>query len=148
MPRHVSCGGVVARVAQERVLVALVRERPGALPVLPKGHREYGESLEQAAIREIEEEAGITDLTLLANLGEQERMDYAKTSWKTIHYFLYFTQQALGDPTDPHKAYEVEWHDLHALPDMFWPEQRELISSNTVFIEQAARRKHAQSRSV
>ena len=135
----VSSGGVVARLKSNRILVAMVREQRNSAPVLPKGSVEPGETLEQAASREIEEEAGLTDLTLLANLGALERLDFDRSNWKTIHYFLFVTGQAQGKPTDKHKTYEVEWHDLHALPAMFWPEQRALVEANKALIERLIR---------
>ena len=125
------------------MLIALVREEEGVLPVLPKGRREGTETLEQAAIREIEEEAGLTDLMLLAKLGAQQRQDYDKTCWKIIYYFLFLTTQVQGAPTDPHRPYAMEWHDLRALPEMFWPEQRQLMVSNAALIEREVRAKHA-----
>ena len=134
-----SCGGVVVRIKNGRILVAMVREDPASLPVLPKGHQEEGETLQQAAIREIEEEAGLSELTYVSQLGTQERLDYSKSVWKTIHYFLFSTNQAQGKPTDKSRDYEVEWHELRALPTMFWPEQRKLLDDNRELIERALR---------
>lgn len=42
-------------------------ERNG-IPDLPKGHIEKGETPEVAAVREVEEETGITDLTIIREL--------------------------------------------------------------------------------
>ena len=75
--------------------------------VLPKGHVEPGEEIETAARREIEEEAGLSDLRLLGELGVRERMDFRKTGWKKTHYFLYLTEQADGRPTDPNHDYAL-----------------------------------------
>lgn len=128
MPEHISAGGVVARVEGGRVHVALVREGARFQYVLPKGHVESGEMVEQAARREIAEETGLTDLELLGTLGVRERLDFDRTSWKTTHYFLLVTTQRQG--SSAHSGHEMTWFPIDALPPMFWPEQRELIESN------------------
>ncbi len=107
--------------------------------ILPKGGVKKKETLEQAAAREIEEEAGLTDLHLVDLLGTRERLDFEKTKWITTHYFLYVTTQVRGVPTDRHHAYEVRWFPLEDLPEIFWPEQRELIESNRILIETKVR---------
>ncbi|MEO8258218.1 MAG: NUDIX domain-containing protein [Acidobacteriota bacterium] len=53
-------GGVVRRVADEGPLMLIVRSRrPPYYWVLPKGHIEAGETPDQCARREIQEEAGV-----------------------------------------------------------------------------------------
>ena len=121
-----SAGGIVLRREGERTLIALTRVAGMTRYVLPKGGVEKGETLLQAARREIEEEAGISDLTLLSVLGSRERLDFEKRKWITTHYFLFSTEQITPRPTDKNYDYEVHWFDLQALPPMFWPEQREL----------------------
>ena len=127
---HVSCGGVVVRKEGDRIMVALVTEPGFAEYILPKGHLESGESLEQAARREIAEEAGFTELTLVKNLGAAGRMDFGKRSWGTMHYFLFTTSQDSVRPSDPEHQYIVKWFPIDALPYMFWPEQKALIERN------------------
>lgn len=95
--------------------------------MLPKGHVEPGETPLMAARREIEEEAGFSDLTLLADLGTRERFDFSKRFWKITHYFVFLTKQAKGKPTDHHMQYHATWFRIEQLPDIFWPEQKELI---------------------
>lgn len=129
VPTHVSCGGVVVRVEGGVALVALVREGPRTGYVLPKGHLEAGETLEQAARREILEEAGLENITLIEKLGALERLDYFKTAWKVIHYFLFSASGMGGKPTDPNRDYIVNWFPLDDLPPMFWPEQRALLQT-------------------
>ena len=53
-------GGVVFRRSDEKIEYLLVRARrtPGAW-VFPKGHIETGENVEDAALREVAEEAGV-----------------------------------------------------------------------------------------
>ncbi|HHX42217.1 MAG TPA: NUDIX domain-containing protein [Armatimonadetes bacterium] len=133
-----SAGGVIVRLEQCRLLVALVLEGTYQLCVLPKGHVEPGESFEEAARREIAEEAGLTDLTFLGELGTRERLDFARKEWKRTHYFLYLTRQAHGTPTDRSHAYTLRWVPLDADLPLFWPEQAELIRSNRERIRQLA----------
>ncbi len=57
--------------------------------VLPKGHIEGNESLEEAAIRETIEESGYTDFELLNYLGSiTYELDWREIQVKTDHYFL------------------------------------------------------------
>lgn len=125
-----SAGGVVARIEDGQIYVALVGELGLTERVLPKGGVEPGESLEGAARREIEEEAGLSSLELIEELGIRERLSYDRASWITTHYFLYATEQVEGMPTDVEQRYELAWYPIGTLPPIFWPEQRELIETN------------------
>jgi 8-oxo-dGTP pyrophosphatase MutT (NUDIX family) len=63
-----AAGGVV--VHQDKVLLL---DRPSRDEVrLPKGHVEEGESPSEAALREVREEAGYTQLEIVADLGTQQ----------------------------------------------------------------------------
>ena len=137
MRERVGAGGVVVRREAGRLLVALVRGDGLSGLLIPKGGVERGETVEEAARREIAEEAGLTDLLLLDNLGARERQSYSRDRWQVTHYFLFLTSQIAGAPTDPRHEYSVEWHPLDALPSMFWPEQRALIEENAARIAQA-----------
>ncbi|MCI0691599.1 NUDIX domain-containing protein [candidate division KSB1 bacterium] len=130
VPEHISAGGIVARVKNGRIHIALVGEKGLSQYVLPKGHVEAGETLEQAAVREIEEEAGFSQLTLLAPLGMRERLDFGKRTWKKTHYFLFATGQVDGTPTDKKHHYKIKWFSIDEFPDLFWPEQTQLIREN------------------
>ncbi len=107
----------------DELLVALIREGSQPGYVLPKGHVEPGESLDEAAAREVSEEAGLAGLTKLGELAVRERLNLKKTSWKRTHYFLYVV-----DPGSSVRG-KAEWFSLAALPVMFWPEQRELLDT-------------------
>jgi 8-oxo-dGTP pyrophosphatase MutT (NUDIX family) len=123
-------GGVVARLdAGNRILIALIRDRGDHEYVLPKGGVELGETLETAAVREINEEAGFSNLKLLGDLGTGERLGGKKNVWQKTHYFLFLTDELKGRPTDQ-RDWEVHWHDLDRLPSLYWPEQERLVQTN------------------
>lgn len=83
---YASAGGVVVTHSGEQVLVLLRRNRPGpdGHPEirLPKGHIEPDEKPKQAALREVCEEAGLSQVGILASLGHQ----LVEFDWKGYHY--------------------------------------------------------------
>lgn len=58
MKREFSAGGLVIRDTGKEAEIALVSPRDGVY-ALPKGHPDPGETLEQAATREVREETGL-----------------------------------------------------------------------------------------
>lgn len=91
--KKVRCaGGAVLSGAGE---VALVQSRASGSWLLPKGHVDEGESDEEAARREIREEAGLHELELLEDLGEFTRPPFAyeqqDPEQKVIRMFLFRT---------------------------------------------------------
>jgi len=127
---RLTAGGVVLRRFGRQWKVALAREGDFHDWVLPKGGVDEGESLVQAAHREIAEEAGVDHLQALGKLGVRSRLNFRKSRWIQVHYYLFVATGSLGQPTDirkhPHRA---RWFALTQLPDMLWPEQRELLQS-------------------
>jgi len=130
VPVHEAAGGIIVRPDEGRLMVAFIREEDFTTLVLPKGHVDPGESPEEAALREIEEESGLNHLRFICPLGIRERLNFARTSWKRTHYFLYTTGQVDARPTDPNHPHGPVWHPLDDLPEMMWPEQHDLIVSS------------------
>ncbi len=113
-----------------RVWVALAREGGMSSYILPKGGKEKGEELIQTARREIAEEAGFQNLTLLTSLGTRSRLSYCRTRWITTHYFLFRTDDIYAQTTDFRHDYAADWYPLDAkLPPLLWPDQQELLES-------------------
>ena len=137
---RVAAGGVVVRREGGRLYVAFAREADFPGFVLPKGGVDVGETEEEAARREIAEEIGISELQLLGDLGVRERLNFQKKRWVCTRYFLYQTEQVKGQPLDAKKHYTgATWFPLDDLPEILWPEQKELILANRERIVEAMR---------
>lgn len=129
-PEAISSGGVVVRLNQGNVEVLLIRDNRYDNWVLPKGHVEKGESLEQAALREIKEEAGVTKAQVHSELGTFRRYVERAKEWKIIHYLLIIASpdQPLG--TFESEYTEVRWFPIDELPELYLPEQLQVITDN------------------
>lgn len=125
---RITAGGVVFRVdANGRVLVALTREHDVPHYVLPKGGVEATDpDLEAAARREVQEEIGLSELETICYLGKRGRLCLYRRNWQVQHFFLFTTTQESGIATDPNPL-GLFWFPVSDLPELFWPEQRELI---------------------
>lgn len=102
-----SCGGVVTDSAGR---VLLIRRKDEGIWCFPKGHKEEGETPEEAAIREIEEEAGykveiIAPLKTVhyAFFWPPDDVNYAKT-------VIYFLVRLLGGEARTEPMFdEIRW---------------------------------------
>jgi mutator protein MutT len=111
--RELSAGGVVVRDGETIVIVPTRRGAQGQRVLgLPKGHVDAGETPEQAAAREVREEAGV-EVELIEKLGDV-RYFYqrdGKRIFKRVRFFL-FAYRA-GDPADhDDEVEEARWMDL------------------------------------
>ena len=102
---------------------------------LPKGHVEGHESLIDTARREIYEESGVTDLELVADLGNYERFRLGEdgledlSEFKTIFMFLFRTQTVLLQPLDVENP-EALWLPREKVAKMLThPKDREFFLS-------------------
>lgn len=130
------------RIERGNLLAALVREidTDGTVLdgyVLPKGGVQEGESIDAAAIREIEEEIGLTEVVKLADLAVLERQDSMKTYWAVNHYALYLTAQISGDIKDKDHHFDFGWFPIESPPPMFWPDERRLLDEQRARIYDA-----------
>jgi len=129
--REVSAGGVVYRRDGQSIEIVLAsrRTRRGDLAWgLAKGGIEEGESLEDAAIREVREETGI-EAVVEASLGDT-RYFYV---WeeirirKTVHFFL--MRATGGDPAErDDEMEEIRWFPIErALKRAAYRGEREVL---------------------
>ena len=106
-------GGVIVNGKGQIVLVQNGRETPPFWG-FPKGTVDEDEEILDAARREIEEETGLRDLTLIKPLGSYQRYrgtqdggdDMAEL--KTIHMFHFASEDTALAPQDPHNP-EARW---------------------------------------
>ena len=107
-----SAGGVVLREGEagtELVLGRRRRERDGVTWSLPKGTPSGDETIEQTALREVEEETGL-QVRIVAPLGPIEYwfVQSGTRIHKTVHYFL--MEPTGGDLADhDHEFEQVRW---------------------------------------
>ena len=127
-----AAGGVVVRKENSGILIGLIKDKKYKGYMLPKGGIEEGESAGDAAKREVSEETGINNLDLICFLGKRERLSLQRDKWHITSYYLFETGQISG----VQKLEEGEedlvfgWFDINNLPQLFWPEQKELIIEN------------------
>jgi 8-oxo-dGTP pyrophosphatase MutT (NUDIX family) len=128
-----SAGGLVVDLAGEVPLGALIgrTDRLGRLLwSLPKGHIEDGETPEQAAVREVEEETGISG-EILAELGTIDFWFVAdgRRIHKTVqHYLLRAIGGELSDADVEVTA--VAWVPLpEILGQLAYPDERGLVET-------------------
>jgi 8-oxo-dGTP pyrophosphatase MutT (NUDIX family) len=86
-----SAGAIILREIGGELKIALAHHKNSEKEwVLPKGHVEPGETIAQAALREIHEEAGLTQVQLINHLGTLKRQSVKSKGGdiedKTIHF--------------------------------------------------------------
>ena len=110
--------------------ICLIRPAGRTVWGLPKGGIESGETLMQAATREVAEETGIS-AEVDAELGAIDYSFYSREQngriHKTVHYYLMHATG--GDTADhDHEVSEARWVSLpEALRLMTYPNEREMV---------------------
>lgn len=119
---RISAGGVAYKTIEDRTEIAIIRASKEGRWQLPKGIIDPGETPEQAALREVREEAGI-DCELLKKI---HSIDYWYVDrWgqtpirvhKYVHFFLMrFLRGDIADHDD--EVDEVRWSEIDETLDL------------------------------
>lgn len=135
-----SAGGLVVDTETGRAAVIGRLDRRGRLLwSLPKGHVEQGETVEQAAVREVAEETGI-DSAVVASLGSIGYWFVAEDRrvHKTVHHFLL---RALGGELSgaDHEVTEVAWVPLAEMEALLtYADERRLVQRAAAMLADSA----------
>ncbi len=135
--QEVSSGGVVFRRFADGPKYLLILDGHGNWG-FPKGHEETGESAEQAARREIQEETGLTALTLHAAL---PALEWTVRSGKTLvrkrcNYFLF--ECAVGEtcPQRDEGITRCVWFSYQdATQDLTFPNTSKLLEKAAAIVD-------------
>ncbi len=125
-----SAGGVVVRGGEVIVIVPVKRDVEGNRVLgLPKGHPDGDESPEQAAAREVREEAGV-EVELIEKLGDVRywyRRRGRRVS-KLVTFFLFAYRS--GDPADhDSEIEEARWMPIRkAINALSYAGEREMVA--------------------
>lgn len=106
-----SAGAILFRDTRGEREYLLLKSRPGDWE-FPKGGVEGDEELQQTAIREVTEEAGIEDFRLID--GFRKEYDYVfeangETIHKTVHLFIAHSSEASAELSREHR--DLQWRD-------------------------------------
>lgn len=127
-----SAGGVVFRRVDATVEILLLKHEGGKW-MLPKGTIESGETPEEVARREIKEETGLSNVRVVADLGEERYFFFWRSEDtfydKTVHYFLLeFLEGEQAAPQAEEGFVACEWVSLdEAANRIKYKETREIV---------------------
>jgi 8-oxo-dGTP diphosphatase len=96
----------------------------------PGGHLEFGESLEDCAIREVKEETGliINNLKLIGitnDIFREENKHYVSLFFRALYPYKQFIKN-----NEPNKVISWEWFQIQNLPDSIFLPLKNLLHSN------------------
>jgi 8-oxo-dGTP pyrophosphatase MutT (NUDIX family) len=134
--REVSAGGVVYRVEHGRPLFLLIRDSYRNWG-FPKGHLEKHELPDAAALREVSEETGLSDLVLR---GELATIDWhfrfrGKLIHKICHFFLMESENASTSPQREEGITACRWVPIdEALALISYANAREVLQRAAVSV--------------
>ncbi|MXZ28993.1 MAG: NUDIX hydrolase [Gammaproteobacteria bacterium] len=108
-------GAIVVCSKRVLLLTRAEGEFMGGLVELPSGGVEAGESLEQALLRELEEETALSDGVVVK--GYVDHFDYVSASGKRARQFNFLVESASDDVCLNHKEHaDYQWLDISRVP--------------------------------
>jgi 8-oxo-dGTP pyrophosphatase MutT (NUDIX family) len=132
-----SAGGVVYRRTESGLVVLLIKDSYRNWG-FPKGHVEEGEQPSDAALREIREETGLTDLVLQ---GRVQDIDWffrfkGRLIHKTCHFFLIESAGGEATPQRSEGISAVKWLSVEeAMQTVSYANAREVLRAAADLVE-------------
>ncbi|MFT4147976.1 MAG: NUDIX hydrolase [Micrococcaceae bacterium] len=141
---EVSAGGIMVDFESDEAFVAVIcRTNRGGKKewCLPKGHVESGEELEDTALREVEEETGISGL-IVDSLGTVEYsfvVDGMRIHKTVYHFLMKKTGGYLTIENDPdQEADDAKWIPLYELKNhLSFPNEKRMLTKAYEIYEQS-----------
>lgn len=137
-----SAGGVAYRQSGAQLEVALISVGDNNRWQLPKGLVDKGESTEDAAVREVREEAGI-DTELVERLDKVEYWYFWNENGERVRYhkfvYFYLLRYKSGDVGDhDHEVNEARWFDIdEAISSLAFDSEKKIVEKAKGLIEPA-----------
>lgn len=134
-----SAGAILFRDTRDRREYLLLKSRPGDWE-FPKGGVEGNEELQQTAIREVKEEAGIDEFRLID--GFRDEYDYVFEAngtriHKTVHLFIAKSFEASAELSNEHS--DLQWRDFEQAKNTITQDgPREILEDAHKFLEAQA----------
>lgn len=113
MIKETSAGVIVFRTTRDKVEYLVLKGRTGDWE-FPKGGIEADEEYQQTALRELEEEAGITEIKLFPDFKQEYKYHFYSNNekiHKTVHLFIGHSFQATADLSKEHSDYQWRTYD-------------------------------------
>ena len=140
---QISAGGVAYRVSSGQCEVALIAVGDDNRWQLPKGVVDKGESTEDAAIREVREEAGI-DTELVERIDKVEYWYFWKEDEQRVRYhkyvYFYLLRYKSGDVGNhDNEVNEARWFDIdEAINLLAFKSEKTIVEKAKELIESAS----------
>lgn len=98
---------------------------------VPGGHMEFGETFEETASREVEEETGLKIKNL--RFGAVTTTMFPEENRQSVTIWIVSDYES-GEPviTEPDKCQSMEWRDFNSLPSPLFAPWEQLLSSRFI----------------
>ena len=138
--KEVSAGGIVFKKEGHTWRVLMVKNRKGSW-TFPKGRVEEGETLEETALREVEEETGVraSVIKYAGSVSYIYHKDEGTEVDKKVHFFIMRYESGVPRP-DGVENVAVRWIDLHRVKDYMAYENLWKVYLGNVFHYRGTRR--------